>query len=148
GYSVATYRNHTLRKTVLRNVLHKRLQTTANGCWRLLISFATKAYQSNSLRCGAPFRLMRCAIDQVQAVSRPPWEMLPCRFGWRPSAHVQSTIGPPNAPVQPRFPIMRVCIDGAVKIDLKLLRLAVEDDPDDILVDAILHEHVDLPLGA
>jgi hypothetical protein len=25
GYSVATYRNHTLRKTVLRNVLHERL---------------------------------------------------------------------------------------------------------------------------
>ncbi|MET4236587.1 hypothetical protein ABIA85_009903, partial [Bradyrhizobium sp. LA6.10] len=25
GYSVATYRNHTLRKTVLRDVLHERL---------------------------------------------------------------------------------------------------------------------------
>ena len=31
GYSVATYRNHTLRKTALRSVLHGRLLTTARA---------------------------------------------------------------------------------------------------------------------
>ena len=30
GYSVAAYRNHTLRKTVLRNVLHERLLNPFN----------------------------------------------------------------------------------------------------------------------
>jgi hypothetical protein len=36
GYSVAAYRNHTLRKTVLRNVLHERLFTfraATRLCW-------------------------------------------------------------------------------------------------------------------